>query len=56
MSGRRTRYPGPIAEANTHPHSLVEQGFAEDAALAAMLDRYPAELFDINLYDCGRRR
>ncbi|MBU1273159.1 MAG: cupin-like domain-containing protein [Alphaproteobacteria bacterium] len=51
MSGRRTRYPGPIAEAGTHSHSLVEQGFAEDAALAAVLDRYPAELFDINLYD-----
>ena len=39
MSDRRTRYPGPIAEAKIHPHTLVEQGFAEDAALAAMLDR-----------------
>ena len=47
----RTRYAGPIAEAGVHPHGLVEQGFASDAALAAMLDRYPAELFDINLYD-----
>ena len=47
----RTRYAGPIAEAGVHPHSLVEQGFADDEALAAMLDRYPAELFDINLYD-----
>jgi hypothetical protein len=47
----RTRYTGPIAEARVHPHGLVEQGFASDAALAAMLDRYPAELFDINLYD-----
>ncbi|MDP1618918.1 cupin-like domain-containing protein [Phenylobacterium sp.] len=47
----RTRYAGPIAEAAVHPHSLVEQGFASDAALAEMLDRYPAELFDINLYD-----
>lgn len=47
----RTRYPGPITEAKVHPHSLVEQGFASDEALAAMLDRYPAELFDINLYD-----
>ena len=47
----RTRYAGPIAEAGVHPHSLVEQGFATDEALAAMLDRYPAELFDINLYD-----
>lgn len=46
-----TRYAGPIAEAGVHPHSLVEQGFAADEALAAMLDRYPAELFDINLYD-----
>ncbi len=47
----RTRYPGPITEARVHPHSLVSQGFAEDAALAAVLDRYPADLFDINLYD-----
>ena len=47
----RTRYAGPIAEAGVHPHSLVEQGFASDEALAAVLDRYPAELFDINLYD-----
>ncbi|MFK0299890.1 transcriptional regulator [Brevundimonas sp. NPDC090276] len=51
MSERRTRYPGPIAEAGVHPHSLIAQGFAEDAELAALLDRYPAELFDINLYD-----
>jgi hypothetical protein len=47
----RTRYAGPIAEAGIHPHSLVEQGFATDEALAAVLERYPAELFDINLYD-----
>jgi hypothetical protein len=47
----RTRYPGPITEAEVHPHSLIDQGFATDEALAAMLDRYPAELFDINLYD-----
>ena len=48
---RRTRYPGPIAEARKHPHGLVEQGFATDEALARVLHRYPAELFDINLYD-----
>jgi hypothetical protein len=47
----RTRYAGPVAEARVHPHGLVEQGFASDEALAAVLDRYPAELFDINLYD-----
>lgn len=47
----RTRYAGPIKAAAVHPHSLVEQGFATDEALAALLDRYPAELFDINLYD-----
>lgn len=47
----RTRYAGPIAEAGVHPHSLIDQGFASDGALAAVLDRYPAELFDINLYD-----
>lgn len=51
MSDRRTRYPGPIAEAGVRPHSLIAQGFAEDGALAAVLDRYPADLFDINLYD-----
>ncbi|NBB64244.1 transcriptional regulator [Pseudomonas sp. ODNR1LW] len=51
MNDRRTRYPGPIAEARIHAHSLFAQGFAEDAALAAVLDRYPADLFDINLYD-----
>jgi hypothetical protein len=50
-TARRTRYPGPIAEAAVHPHPLVAQGFAEDAALAAVLDRYPADWFDINLYD-----
>ena len=48
---RRTRYPGPITEAKKHPHSLVEQGFATDEALAEILHRYPAEHFDINLYD-----
>jgi hypothetical protein len=47
----RTRYAGPIHRAEVHPHSLVDQGFATDEALAATLDRYPAELFDINLYD-----
>jgi len=47
----RTRYSGPIAEAGVHPHGLIDQGFASDEALAAVLDRYPAELFDINLYD-----
>src|SRR5688572_18153533 len=47
----RTRYPGPITEARKHVHSLVDQGFATDEALARVLDRYPAELFDINLYD-----
>lgn len=47
----RTRYSGPIQAADVHPHSLNAQGFAADAALAAVLDRYPAELFDINLYD-----
>lgn len=50
-SKSRTRYAGPITEAKVHPHSLIDQGFATDEALAAMLDRYPAELFDINLYD-----
>jgi len=47
----RTRYQGPITAADVHPHGLNAKGFADDAALAAVLDRYPAELFDINLYD-----
>jgi hypothetical protein len=51
MTDTRTRYAGPITEAKVHPHSLVEQGFADDARLAETLDRYPGELFDINLYD-----
>lgn len=51
VTHRRTRYRGPIAQARVHPHALVEQGFAGDRALAEVLDRYPAELFDINLYD-----
>jgi hypothetical protein len=51
MTETRTRYSGPIKQAQTHPHTLVEQGFATDESLAAILDRYPAELFDINLYD-----
>lgn len=50
-SQRRTRYPGPIAMAAKHPHALVEAGFAKDGVLAKILDEYPAELFDINLYD-----
>ena len=48
---RSTRYPGPITEARTHDHGLVARAFGDDAALAAVLDRYPAELIDINLYD-----
>lgn len=48
---RRTRYPGPIAQAAVHPHNLVDRGFADDEALERILDRYPAELIDINLYD-----
>ncbi|WP_309093187.1 cupin-like domain-containing protein [Phenylobacterium sp.] len=51
MTVARTRYAGPVTEARIHPHALVAQGFATDEALAAVLDRYPVELFDINLYD-----
>ncbi len=42
---------GPIREARVFPHGLIDKGFATDEALAEVLDRYPAELFDINLYD-----
>ena len=51
MSDNLTRYPGPITKAKVHPHGLVAQGFADDGVLADVLDRYPAHLFDINLYD-----
>lgn len=47
----RTRYPGPITEARVFPHRIAESGLVTDEALAELLDRYPAELFDINLYD-----
>ena len=46
-----TRYAGPIRAAAVHAHGLNARGFAEDAWLAEVLDRCPAELFDINLYD-----
>ena len=51
MTASMTRYAGPISQAEVHAHGLVASGFAEDQALAEVLDRYPAELFDINLYD-----
>ena len=35
----------------TFRHRLRETGLFEDAPLAALLDRYPAELYDINLFD-----
>lgn len=46
-----TRYPGPITEARVFPHRIAESGLVTDEALAELLDRYPADLFDINLYD-----
>lgn len=46
-----TRYKGPIAEASVFEHGLNAKGFATDEALSALLDRYPPELLDINLYD-----
>lgn len=35
----------------TFPHGLAETGLFTDEALADLLDRYPAELYDINLFD-----
>jgi hypothetical protein len=32
-------------------HDLGSSGLFDDGALAALLDRYPADLFDINLFD-----
>lgn len=46
-----TRYPGPITEPRIFDHSIGQSGLATDEALAALLERYPADLFDINLYD-----
>jgi len=46
-----TRYPGPITEPRVFDHRIADSGLVTDAALAALLDRYPPELFDINLYD-----
>lgn len=46
-----TRYPGPIIEPRVFDHRIADSGLVSDGALAELLDRYPAELFDINLYD-----
>lgn len=35
----------------TFQHRFAQTGLFEDEALAAVLDRYPAELYDINLFD-----
>ncbi len=35
----------------TFAHGLAETGLFEDGALAALLDRYPDDLYDINLFD-----
>lgn len=51
MTARQTRYPGPIERAAVHPHALIQKGWGTDEHLAGVLDRYPADLFDINLYD-----
>lgn len=34
----------------TFAHDLAQQGLFEDASLAELLDRHPAELYDINLF------
>jgi hypothetical protein len=46
-----TRYQGPIQQPAVFNHGLNDKGLASDEALASLLDRYPAELLDINLYD-----
>jgi len=51
MTDRQTRYSGPITQAAIHPHDLIQKGWGTDDHLAEVLDRYPADLFDINLYD-----
>ena len=46
-----TRYPGPITKPRVFDHRIADSGLVTDEALAELLDRYPTELFDINLYD-----
>ena len=45
-----SRYPGPVKVAAVHSHGLNAPEFTSDEALARVLDRYPAELMDINQY------
>lgn len=47
----RARLAGLPTAPRLFQHRIAETGLVEDAALARLLDRYPAELFDINLYD-----
>lgn len=46
-----TRYPSPLQQARRFLHSAADEALVGDEALARLLDAYPAELFDINLYD-----
>jgi hypothetical protein len=39
-----------LAEPKVYDHHIHTHGFADDAALARLLDHYPAELLDINAY------
>jgi hypothetical protein len=39
-----------LAAPKVYDHQIHTQGFADDAALADILDRYPADLLDINAY------
>ncbi len=45
-----SRYPGPVKVAAVHSHGLNAPEFTSDEALARVLERYPAELMDINQY------
>ncbi|MDP1630285.1 MAG: transcriptional regulator [Caulobacter sp.] len=42
-------------EPKTFSHGLADRGLASDEALAALLDRYPEDLFDINIYSFDDR-
>lgn len=44
------RQLGAVRNSTVHSHGLDVSAYSGDAALAALLDRYPAELIDVNQY------
>lgn len=48
---RSYRRIGAIRQSAVHSHGLDRADFTGDEALAAILDRYPSDLMDVNQYD-----